>query len=98
MEVFTRKKPTDEIFAGEMTMKDWMKDSLTKGLINVADSNLVDKEDEYFVVKANCISSILELALNCSAEFPEDRPDMKDVVPMLKNIKRRLLCNIEQDN
>ncbi|XP_022764325.1 LRR receptor-like serine/threonine-protein kinase EFR [Durio zibethinus] len=79
MEIFTRKRPTDEIFVAEMSMRHWMKMSLSNGIIDVADSNLVHKEDEYFVVKANCISSIMELALDCSSELPEDRIDMKDV-------------------
>ncbi|XVE68634.1 hypothetical protein DITRI_Ditri09bG0084600 [Diplodiscus trichospermus] len=91
MEVFTRKKPTDETFAGEMSMRHWVKMSLANGIIGVADSSLVHKEDEYFVVKANCISSIIALGLECSSEFPEDRPNMKDVVSMLENIKTKLL-------
>ena len=95
METFTRKKPTEEFFVGEISMKHWVKNSLSTEIIGVADSNLVHKEDEYFVVKANCISSIMELALNCSADLPEDRINMKDVVAMLKNIKRKFLNNIE---
>ncbi|XVE68698.1 hypothetical protein DITRI_Ditri09bG0089700 [Diplodiscus trichospermus] len=95
MEVFTRKKPTDETFAGEMSMRHWVKMSLSNGIIGVADCSLVHKEDEFFVVKANCISSIITLGLECSSEFPEDRPNMKDVVSKLKNIKREFLNNIE---
>ncbi|XVF82932.1 hypothetical protein PTKIN_Ptkin16aG0091200 [Pterospermum kingtungense] len=95
MEIFTRKRPTDEIFAGKMNMRDWVKMSLSNGIIGVADSTLVHKEDEYFVVKANCISSIMKLALDCSSELPEDRMDMKDVASLLKNIKRKFLNSID---
>ncbi|XVE68706.1 hypothetical protein DITRI_Ditri09bG0090600 [Diplodiscus trichospermus] len=95
MEVFTRKKPTYETFAGQMSMRHWVKMSLSNEIIGVADCSLVHKEDEYFVVKANCISSIMLLGLDCSSELPEDRPDMKDVVSKLKNIKRKFLNNIE---
>ena len=97
MEIFTRKRPTDEIFTGEMSMRHWVKTSISNGIIGVADSNLVQKEDEYFVVKANCISSIMTLALDCSSELPEDRIDMKDVVSILKNIRRKFLNKIEKD-
>ncbi|XP_022748057.1 receptor kinase-like protein Xa21 [Durio zibethinus] len=97
IETFTRKKPTDDIFVGEMSMKHWVKRSLSEEIIGVIDSSLVQKTDEYFVTKANCISLIMRLALDCSAELPEDRLDMKNVVSMLKNIKREYLNNLEQD-
>ncbi|KAL1059916.1 hypothetical protein V6Z11_1Z142400 [Gossypium hirsutum] len=100
IETFTKKKPTDNVFVEEETIRHWMESSLPKGAIEIADVDLLKermneiqqaykKEDEYFVVKANCISAIMELALNCSAELPEERKDMKDVVVELKKIKQR---------
>ncbi|KAL4334529.1 hypothetical protein GQ457_07G015140 [Hibiscus cannabinus] len=88
METFTKKKPTDELFTEEMTMRDWVERSLCKGMV---DADLLRREDDYFVVKANCISSIMELALSCSTKTPEERKDMKDVVVELKKIKQRFL-------
>ncbi|XP_039042006.1 receptor kinase-like protein Xa21 isoform X1 [Hibiscus syriacus] len=96
METFTRRKPTDEIFSGEMSIKHWVKMSLSSG-INVGDSCMMQEEDEYFGVKSICISSIMELALDCSTDLPEDRMDMKNVVSKLNNIKRYLLNNIGKD-
>ncbi|KAK8643486.1 hypothetical protein V6N13_012782 [Hibiscus sabdariffa] len=93
----TGKKPTDESFAGERSMKQWVKMSWSEGINGAGDSSIVQEEDQYFVVKANCISSIMELALNCSADLPEDRMEMKNVVSKLKNIKRNLLNNIGQN-
>ncbi|KAK5834035.1 hypothetical protein PVK06_017906 [Gossypium arboreum] len=95
IETFTKKKPTDNFFVEEETIRHWMESSLPKGAIEIADVDLLRREDEYFVVKANCISSIMELALNCSAELPEERKTMKDVVVELKKIKQRLLNNFE---
>ncbi|KAB2032463.1 hypothetical protein ES319_D05G375600v1 [Gossypium barbadense] len=95
IETFTKKKPTDNVFVEEETIRHWMESSLPKGAIEIADVDLLRRDDEYFVVKANCISSIMELALNCSAELPEERKDMKDVVVELKKIKQRLLNNIQ---
>ncbi|KAE8704683.1 CCHC-type integrase [Hibiscus syriacus] len=92
IETFTKKKPTDEMFAEEMTIRHWTKRSLSRGTIDIADVNLLRKYDKCFVVS---ISSILELALDCSAELPEERRDMKDVVTELKKIKQRFLNGIE---
>ncbi|MBA0624941.1 hypothetical protein Godav_010207 [Gossypium davidsonii] len=95
IETFTKKKPTDNFVAEERTIRHWMESSLPKGAIEIADVDLLKREDEYFIVKANCISSIMELALNCSTELPEERKNMKDVVVELKKIKQRLLNNIK---
>ncbi|EOY17015.1 Leucine-rich repeat protein kinase family protein [Theobroma cacao] len=96
METFTRRKPTNEIFVGEMSMKHWVKESLSNGIIGVTDSSLLRNEENHFMVKANCIASIMGLALDCSAELPEERKDMKDVVCILKKIKIMYLNNIRK--
>ncbi|XWS37608.1 hypothetical protein CRYUN_Cryun19dG0059600 [Craigia yunnanensis] len=96
METFTRKKPTNEIFVGEMSMKNWVKESVSDETIGFANSSLLQNEDEHFTAKENCISSIMRLALECSAELPEERKDMKDVVSVLKRIKIKYLNNVKQ--
>ncbi|GMI63600.1 hypothetical protein like AT3G47110 [Hibiscus trionum] len=95
IETFTKKRPTDEMFTDEMTMRDWVERSLCKGMMDIGDADILRREDEYFVVKTNCISSIMELALCCSTESPEDRKDMKDVVVELKKIRNSFLNTIE---
>ncbi|GMI90368.1 hypothetical protein like AT3G47580 [Hibiscus trionum] len=96
IETFTKKRPTDEIFEEEMSISGWTKRSLPKGLLDIVDTDLLRREDQHFVVKAKCISSIMKLALNCSAELPEERKDMKDVVVELKKIKQKLLNSKKQ--
>lgn len=43
METFTKKKPTDELFVGEISLKSWGNDSLHGKIINVVDINLLQK-------------------------------------------------------
>ncbi|XVF20553.1 hypothetical protein REPUB_Repub12eG0010400 [Reevesia pubescens] len=95
IETFTRKKPTDDFFTGEMTMVRWMEGLLSKGTIDATNFSLLREKDEHFMERANCISSIMRLALDCSVELPEKRKDMKDVVSILKKIKRKFLNNIQ---
>ncbi|KAK2966439.1 hypothetical protein RJ640_002754, partial [Escallonia rubra] len=87
METFTGKKPTDEMFAGHMTLKCWVKESLRSGVIQVLDRNLLRQDGENSLAAVNCVSSILMLAVDCAAESPEQRIDMKDVLATLKKIK-----------
>ncbi|XVE71801.1 hypothetical protein DITRI_Ditri10aG0181100 [Diplodiscus trichospermus] len=55
-----------------------------------------NEADQHFMAKANCISSIMSLALNCSVELPEETKDMKDIVSVLKRIKIKFLNNVSR--
>lgn len=96
METFTRKKPTDEMFAGEMNLKRWVKESLPHAVIKVADANLLQREDEHFAAKQECILSMMKLAMDCSEEAPEERVNMRDVITTLKKIKMNFLKDVGQ--
>ncbi|RVX13491.1 putative LRR receptor-like serine/threonine-protein kinase [Vitis vinifera] len=93
METFTRRRPTDETFSEEMSMKNWVWDSLCGSITEVVDTNLLRGEDEQFMAKKQCISSILGLAMDCVADSPEERIHMKDVVNTLKKIKLTYLAS-----
>ncbi|XP_059650569.1 receptor kinase-like protein Xa21 [Cornus florida] len=84
METFTRKKPTDEMFVGEMSLKSWVNDALDGSIIAVVDSNLMgSKEEEDFFVKEQCVSSILGLAVECSNDLPEKRISIEEALVVL---------------
>ncbi|KAM5577265.1 hypothetical protein ABKV19_007885 [Rosa sericea] len=89
METFTRRKPTDEIFAGEMRLNHWVANFLVAdAIVEVVDASLLGSEEAHdFVSKRECLSSIMRLAVACSAESPEDRINMQEAVAMLKTIK-----------
>ncbi|KAK2972171.1 hypothetical protein RJ640_029209 [Escallonia rubra] len=87
METFTRKKPTDEMFAGQMTLKWWVKESLPSSVIQVLDRNLLRQGSENSLAEVDCVSSILKLALDCTAESPEQIINVKDVLATLKKIR-----------
>ncbi|XP_022734997.1 probable LRR receptor-like serine/threonine-protein kinase At3g47570 [Durio zibethinus] len=91
METFTRKKPTDEIFAGELSMKYWVKELLPSSLMEVVDTKSLNSGEPGYSATRDCALSIFQLALECSEEVPEERIDMKEVVAKLKKIKIRLL-------
>ncbi|KAL6200289.1 hypothetical protein ACLB2K_030071 [Fragaria x ananassa] len=90
METFTGKKPTDEMFVEEMYLKQWVADS---ALLDVVDANLqvTEADDRDFVNKNECLSSIMRLALACSAESPEKRVNMQDALATLNKIKIKFL-------
>ncbi|KAM7515104.1 hypothetical protein LguiA_004687 [Lonicera macranthoides] len=93
METFTRKKPTDEMFSDNLTMRNWVYEASLDSIVQVVDTNLIGQEDEDFMPKKKCASSILHLALDCSTSIPMQRISMEDVVVRLNKIKITFLTN-----
>lgn len=96
MEVFTRKKPVDEMFTSDLSLKHWVSEALQNDVTRVIDSSLVRKEEEQFATKVSCVSSIFELALNCSAESREKRISTKHALALLKKIRLEFLANMSK--
>ena len=91
MEVFSRRKPNDEMFVGNLNLKSWINDSLPNSILQVIDAKLLKREDANFAEKLECFSSIMELALKCVRESPTDRLSMKVVLKTLKKIKLKFM-------
>ncbi|KAL4311703.1 hypothetical protein GQ457_01G003670 [Hibiscus cannabinus] len=87
METFTGKKPTDEMFAGERSLKSWVKESTSTPTNQVVDIKLLSTLGRERSAANNCALAILQVGLECSAELPDDRFDMKAIVTKLKKIK-----------
>ncbi|KAK9178309.1 hypothetical protein WN943_027499 [Citrus x changshan-huyou] len=58
METFTKKKPTDEIFVGELSLKRWVNDLLPTSLVEVVDKTLLSGEEKHFASKEQSSKNI----------------------------------------
>ncbi|KAH0704774.1 hypothetical protein KY285_019052 [Solanum tuberosum] len=90
LETFTRRKPSD--FEGDLNLKQWVSYSLPEAVMDVIDANLVTPTDNRLQKKLDVVSSIMKVALDCCAESPARRTNMKDVVGMLQKIMIQLLA------
>ncbi|KAL2513314.1 putative LRR receptor-like serine/threonine-protein kinase [Abeliophyllum distichum] len=94
LEMYTRKKPTDEMFDEKMSLKSWVSHSLSENTISeVVDTNLFGREDQNFSAKEQCVSSILALAIECLTNCPMERISIREVVARLENIKTMFLAS-----
>ncbi|XP_028801501.1 probable LRR receptor-like serine/threonine-protein kinase At3g47570 [Neltuma alba] len=93
MEMFTRKKPTDEMFVQGLSLKDWVRKSTPYSIINIIDVNLLHRKNQNTDNILCHISSVFDLALKCCNDLPEARLTMIDVAVSLKNIKALLMEN-----
>ncbi|TQD86183.1 hypothetical protein C1H46_028259 [Malus baccata] len=96
METFTKRKPTDEMFVGEMDLKQWIADSLfpNAAIGEIVDADILGaEEDGDFISIRDCLLSVMRLALACSAALPGERINMKDAAITLTKIKTKYLKN-----
>ncbi|KAL5789142.1 hypothetical protein ACOSQ2_004030 [Xanthoceras sorbifolium] len=87
METFTKKKPTDEVFTKEMSLRHWVSDSFNRSIMEVVDTNLLTMNDAHCLMREQCLSSILSLAMDCTRDLPHDRINIRNVVSRLIQIK-----------
>ncbi|KAG2696853.1 hypothetical protein I3760_07G079100 [Carya illinoinensis] len=93
LETFTRKKPTDDMFTGEMSLKCLVQDSLARSVLEVVDTNLLRNENDYAAIE-NCLLSTMGLALHCCADSPQQRFGIENVSTTLDKIKSKFLKDI----
>ncbi|PPS18636.1 hypothetical protein GOBAR_AA01938 [Gossypium barbadense] len=96
LEMFTGKKPTDERFTEGLSLRNFVKAALPERIIAVTDPILVEERVTRGTsdVKNSrndrhlwCLNSLFEIGLTCSAESPNERIDMSDVVIKLCSIR-----------
>ncbi|XVF49441.1 hypothetical protein PTKIN_Ptkin04bG0012300 [Pterospermum kingtungense] len=91
METFTRKKPTDEMFDGEMNLRRWVSESLPHAVDRITDATLLEADEEALAAKRKCILSIMKVAWLCTASFLDERKTMREVEKELQKIKKKFL-------
>lgn len=70
-------------------------DSLPISITNVVDRNLLSREDNHFVAKELCVSSVFSLAVECTSESPDERINAKETLARLVKIRDTLLSKVE---
>ncbi|GER34601.1 receptor-like protein kinase [Striga asiatica] len=86
METFSAVWPWDEMFDGKSSLRSWVRDGI------IVDGELLSSEDKFYDDKLRCLCSVMELALSCCVDNPEDRIVMADAVGELEKIKLQFLA------
>lgn len=97
LELCTKKRPTDDMFGGEMSLKSWVRLALHESaIIKVVDPTLLEIEEKGFSTKEQCLSSFLSLAMECLATSPYERINISEVVAKLNKIKAIFVAKIKE--
>ncbi|KAF8011500.1 hypothetical protein BT93_J1952 [Corymbia citriodora subsp. variegata] len=101
MEMFTGKKPTDEMFMEDLSLHGYVNRSIPDGVAEIVDSKLLEEVFHHQYInrattsrKQNnaqeCLTSILKIGILCSAEQPRERLDMEEVVVKLQSVRKMI--------
>ncbi|XP_043694519.1 probable LRR receptor-like serine/threonine-protein kinase At3g47570 [Telopea speciosissima] len=108
LEMFTGKKPTDQMFTDDLILYNFAKAALPVYVMHSLDPILLPEEEHREEIQEgainrtegsshminklqDCITSIIEIALQCSMESPREHMQMNDVVRELHLIKKNFL-------
>ncbi|KAK6129597.1 hypothetical protein DH2020_036668 [Rehmannia glutinosa] len=94
LEMFTGKKPTDDMFNEEMSLKDCVHEALQENAVSeIVAPSLLAREDQYFSAKEECVSSIFSLGMKCLVISCDERINMMQTVAALQRIKAKVVAS-----
>nr|XP_010910506.1 receptor kinase-like protein Xa21 [Elaeis guineensis] len=93
LEMFTGKRPTDEIFNESLDLHQFVETAFPTKIMNIIDPQLIRKE-EYEIVNdvrqsskrykiLECLISVISVGLQCSNRSPKERMHTGDIVKKL---------------
>ncbi|KAG5244504.1 LRR receptor serine/threonine-protein kinase [Salix suchowensis] len=94
LEMFTGKRPTDEIFKDSLNLHTYVKAAFPKQVREILDAVLVQEiegETGGHSQVQDCVVSVFEVGIACSAALPCERMDISEVTVELLAIKEKLL-------
>ncbi|XP_021850832.1 probable LRR receptor-like serine/threonine-protein kinase At3g47570 [Spinacia oleracea] len=94
LELYTGKRPTNDMFKGDLSLHSFVKQAFPEHVIEILDSGLledIDRVEMNSSIILEALTCILEVALSCSTDIPAERLGMSDVVSKLSSVKNKIL-------
>ncbi|KAJ8765553.1 hypothetical protein K2173_014675 [Erythroxylum novogranatense] len=95
LELFTGKRPTDAMFSEELNLHKFAKMALPNHVGEIVDSKILEEGQEltgnHKIME--CLIAVIEIAVACSVEMPEERMNISNVTIQLQK-RREILLGI----
>ncbi|KAF8081625.1 hypothetical protein N665_0874s0019 [Sinapis alba] len=89
LEMFTGKRPTNELFQGNLTLHSYIKSVLPERVMHVADEPVLHNGLRVGFPIAECLTLLFKVGLMCCEESPTNRMAMSEAAKELISIKER---------
>ncbi|CAA7027791.1 unnamed protein product [Microthlaspi erraticum] len=89
LEMFTGKRPTNELFGGNVTLCSYIKSALPEQALDVADESILHSGLRVGFPIAECLRLVFEVGLRCCEESPTNRLATSEVLKELVSVKER---------
>ncbi|ESQ39564.1 hypothetical protein EUTSA_v10001203mg [Eutrema salsugineum] len=89
LEMFSGKRPTNELFGGNFTLHNYIKYALPERVLEVADEIILHNGLRIGFPVAECLKMVLEVGLKCCEESPMNRLAMSEAVKELISVRER---------
>ncbi|XP_059071884.1 LRR receptor-like serine/threonine-protein kinase GSO1 [Cryptomeria japonica] len=90
LEMVTRRRPSDDMFVGDMSLHKWVRSAFPNRLAEIVDRELLSDVNEN-MEDNKCLLSFIHVGLLCSSESSRERPSMSDVAKALVSLKTCLM-------
>ncbi|XP_050282273.1 putative receptor-like protein kinase At3g47110 [Quercus robur] len=100
LEMLTGRRPTDKLFKDDLNLHNFVKLALPGRVMEIVDHSIFNKAGEndnmdsswsdWTSGQIECLISVFQIGLACSAQSPLDRMDMNRVALELFSIKRQI--------
>ncbi|KAK8970417.1 putative receptor-like protein kinase [Platanthera guangdongensis] len=95
LELFTGKRPTDEMFMDGLSLREYVERSYTDNLMEIVDPSLVKDAQtrvhgtrNEILEELECVYSVIKIGLLCSLNDYRDRMEMGDVTVELNAVRK----------
>ncbi|CAN8246099.1 unnamed protein product [Cochlearia groenlandica] len=89
LEMFSGKRPTNELFEGNFTLISYIKSAIPEQVLDVADKVILHNGLRVGFPIVECLKMVMEVGLKCCEESPMKRLGISEVVKELISIKEK---------
>ncbi|CAG7883161.1 unnamed protein product [Brassica rapa] len=89
LEMFTGKRPTNELFGGNFTLNSYTKSALPERVLDVVDKSILQNGLKVGFPVVECLTLVLEVGLRCCEESPANRLATSEAKKELISIRER---------